>query len=64
MSKLRDEEVVRFLWKNIICWFNLPKEIITNNRKQLIGSKVKAFVQNYKVSFVISPYITHKRTNK
>lgn len=41
--------VVNFLWKNIVCWFSLPKEIITDYRRQLTGSKLKIFMQRYTV---------------
>lgn len=30
-SKVRDMEVMNFLWKNIICWFGIPRKIVTKN---------------------------------
>ena len=29
--QVRDREVKNFIWKNMICRFGVPKEIVTNN---------------------------------
>ena len=34
---VHDIEVCNFVWKNIICRFGAPKEIVTNNRSQFIS---------------------------
>ena len=30
--QVRDHEVKNFIWKNVICRFGVPKEIMTDNR--------------------------------
>ena len=32
-----DREVKNFIWKNVICCFGVPKEIVTNNGSQFIS---------------------------
>ena len=36
--QIRDREVKNFIWKNIICRFYIPKEIVTDNGSQFISS--------------------------
>ena len=35
--QIRDQEVKNFIWKNIICRFGVPKEIVTDNGSQFIS---------------------------
>lgn len=49
MDKIHEHEIIWFVWKNIMCWFNLSKKIITENRKQFTWNKVKVFTQKYEI---------------
>ncbi|XP_062088902.1 uncharacterized protein LOC133795468 [Humulus lupulus] len=36
-SCIKDKEVINFIWKNVICRFGVPKEIVTDNGSQFIN---------------------------
>ncbi|XP_070057393.1 uncharacterized protein [Nicotiana tomentosiformis] len=56
-QKISEREVVDFLWENIICRFEIPKEIAYDNIPQFIGAKVTKFLENLKVKRITSsPY--------
>ena len=38
-----DHEVKNFTWKNVICCFRVPKEIVTNNGSQFISFNFQDF---------------------
>lgn len=46
LNRIREEEVVNFLWKKIMCLFSLPRKIVTYNGGKFICNKVKDFVGN------------------
>ena len=52
-ARIRDREVQSFVWKNIICRFGLPKEIVTDNGSQFISHRFQDFCRNWgiKLSF-------------
>ena len=33
-ASIKDRDVTRFIWKNIVCRFGIPKSIISDNRPQ------------------------------
>lgn len=35
--QVHDREVKNFIWKNVICRFGVPMEIMTNNESQFIS---------------------------
>ncbi|XP_012858055.1 PREDICTED: uncharacterized protein LOC105977295 [Erythranthe guttata] len=41
LARIREEEVIQFLWKNIVCRFGIPRSIISDNGTQFCGDKVK-----------------------
>lgn len=44
-SKVRDTEILNFIWKNIICRFDILREIVTDNRPQFIPKNFQQFFQ-------------------
>ena len=36
-AQVQETEVITFVWNNIICRFNLPREIVCDNSSQFIG---------------------------
>ncbi|KAM1041137.1 hypothetical protein ACFX2C_030342 [Malus domestica] len=40
-------DIERFIWKNIICRFNIPHSIITANGLQLVGKDLAKFFEKY-----------------
>ncbi|XP_057803713.1 uncharacterized protein LOC131019046 [Salvia miltiorrhiza] len=51
--QVRDKEVKGFIWKNVICRYRVPKEIVTNNGSQFISADFQDFCRfwNIKLSF-------------
>ncbi|KAL0445890.1 UNVERIFIED_CONTAM: hypothetical protein Slati_1716900 [Sesamum latifolium] len=47
LARITKGEVMKFLWKNIICRFGLPREIIANNGRQFQERKYKNCVKDY-----------------
>ncbi|KAL2251529.1 UNVERIFIED_CONTAM: Retrovirus-related Pol polyprotein from transposon [Sesamum indicum] len=41
LAKISKKEVIKFLWKNIICRFGIPRSIISDNETQFSGNKLK-----------------------
>ncbi|KAI9174582.1 hypothetical protein LWI28_019545 [Acer negundo] len=56
--QVRNIEVRNFVWRNIICRFSIPREIVTNNGSQFISYDFKNFCDKYgiKLSFSTPRY--------
>lgn len=54
-SSISEQNVIQFLFKNIICRFGVSLQIITDNRTQFTGKKVKKFCKDsgIKLSFAL-----------
>ncbi|KAK0604330.1 hypothetical protein LWI29_014567 [Acer saccharum] len=53
-QQVRDTEVRNFIWKNIICRFGVPKEIVTDNGSQFISFNFKNFYDKYAIKLSFS----------
>ncbi|XP_070047364.1 uncharacterized protein [Nicotiana tomentosiformis] len=48
---------MEFIWRNIICRFRIPKEIVCDNGQQFIGTKITEFFQSWQIKRITStPY--------
>ncbi|XP_057803371.1 uncharacterized protein LOC131018675 [Salvia miltiorrhiza] len=56
--QVRDKEVKGFIWKNVICRYGVPKEIVTDNGSQFISADFQDFCRfwNIKLSFSTPMY--------
>ncbi|XP_057811617.1 uncharacterized protein LOC131025850 [Salvia miltiorrhiza] len=56
--QVRDKEVKGFIWKNVICRYGVPKEIVTDNGSQFISADFQDFCRfwNIKQSFSTPRY--------
>jgi len=43
--------VAQFLKQNIICYYSIPKELITNNGKNLNGKMIEKLCQQFKIEY-------------
>ncbi|KAL0344234.1 UNVERIFIED_CONTAM: hypothetical protein Sangu_1310800 [Sesamum angustifolium] len=41
LAKISEKEVIKFLWRNIVCCFSIPRTIIFDNGTQFSGNKLK-----------------------
>ncbi|KAL0399983.1 UNVERIFIED_CONTAM: hypothetical protein Sradi_2341600 [Sesamum radiatum] len=45
MARITEGEVMKFIWKNIICCFGIPREIISDNGRQFQCRKIQEWCQ-------------------
>ena len=53
-AQVRDREVKHFIWKNIICRFGIPKEIVTDNGSQFISQYFQSFCAEWGIQLSFS----------
>jgi hypothetical protein len=49
LSNIKQGDVRKFIWENIITRFGLPKRLITDNGTQFVGKDIKAFYTLWKI---------------
>ncbi|XP_073153413.1 uncharacterized protein [Henckelia pumila] len=54
LAKIAENEVLNFLWKNIVCHFGIPRRLASDNGRQFCGSKVQAWFQEMKIEQVFT----------
>ncbi|KAL0455204.1 UNVERIFIED_CONTAM: hypothetical protein Slati_0859600 [Sesamum latifolium] len=45
LARITEGEVMKFIWKNIVCRFGIPREIISKNRRQFQGRRIQKLCQ-------------------
>ncbi|KAL0434376.1 UNVERIFIED_CONTAM: hypothetical protein Slati_2771900 [Sesamum latifolium] len=41
LARITEGEVMKFIWKNIVCHFGIPREIMSDNGRQFQGRKIQ-----------------------
>ncbi|XP_073152632.1 uncharacterized protein [Henckelia pumila] len=54
LAKITENEVLNFLWKNIVCRFGIPRRLASDNGRQFCGFKVRAWCQEMKIEQVFT----------
>ncbi|KAL0411578.1 UNVERIFIED_CONTAM: hypothetical protein Slati_3747500 [Sesamum latifolium] len=49
LARITEGEVMKFIWKNIICRFGIPREIISDNGHQFQGRKIQEWCQGLRI---------------
>ncbi|KAL0462652.1 UNVERIFIED_CONTAM: hypothetical protein Slati_0152800 [Sesamum latifolium] len=49
LARITEGEVMKFIWKNIICRFGIPREIIYDNGRQFQGRKIQEWCQGLRI---------------
>ncbi|KAL0421024.1 UNVERIFIED_CONTAM: hypothetical protein Slati_3125300 [Sesamum latifolium] len=49
LARITKGEVMKFIWKNIICRFGIPREIISDNGRQFQGRKIQEWCQGLRI---------------
>ncbi|XP_057744562.1 uncharacterized protein LOC130962356 [Arachis stenosperma] len=62
LAKITAEKVRSFIWKNIICRFGIPKEIISDNGRQFTDNKLGSFLKNFNIQHRFSS-VEHPQSN-
>jgi len=56
-SEVTEQQIVKFLWQNIVCRFGLPHTIISDNGTNFASKQVASFYDKYKITHRFSsPY--------
>ncbi|KAL0433764.1 UNVERIFIED_CONTAM: hypothetical protein Slati_2710700 [Sesamum latifolium] len=45
LARITEGEVMKFIWKNIVCHFRIPREIISDNGRQFQGRRIQKWCQ-------------------
>ena len=53
-AEIKDSDVESFIWRNIICRFGLPQEIVADNGSQFISGNFRKFCLNWKIELSFS----------
>ena len=60
--QVRDKEVVSFIKRNILTWFEIPAEIICDNRSQFISKRTREFCTIWGIKMIMSIHV-HPQAN-
>ena len=53
-SSIKDKDVTRFIWKNIVCRFDIPRSIVSDNGPQFDSRIYLDFCQELKIKNLYS----------
>ncbi|XP_072074435.1 uncharacterized protein [Arachis hypogaea] len=62
LAKITSQQMISFVWKNIICRFGIPQHIITDNGRQFADQKFQSFLQDLKIKQHFAS-VEHPQTN-
>lgn len=49
ISQVMDMQMIQFMWKNILTWFDAPKVLIRENETQFEGSPFKEWCEEKRI---------------
>ncbi|XP_075481144.1 uncharacterized protein LOC142521856 [Primulina tabacum] len=50
LAKITEQEVLKFLWKNIVCQFAVPRRLISDNGRQFQGKEITSWCREMKIT--------------
>ena len=53
-TNIKDKDVSKFVWKNIVCWFGIPQTIIVDNEPQFDSITFRACCSKLKIKNLYS----------
>ena len=53
-ASIKDKDVTQFIWKNIVCWFDIPRSIVLDNGPQFDSRAYKNLCQELKIKNLYS----------
>ena len=61
-SSIKAKDVPRFIWKNIVCRFGIPRSIVSDNKTQFDSRVYRDFFQELKIKkFIFYPSVSSKQ---
>ncbi|XP_073015635.1 uncharacterized protein [Primulina eburnea] len=49
LARITEEEIMKFLWKNIVCRYEIPRRLISDNGRQFQGKKITSWCLEMKI---------------
>ncbi|XP_073317284.1 uncharacterized protein [Primulina huaijiensis] len=49
LARITENDVLKFLWKNIVCRYGVPRRLISDNGRQFQGAKIQAWCKEMKI---------------
>ncbi|KAL0320131.1 UNVERIFIED_CONTAM: hypothetical protein Sradi_5274600 [Sesamum radiatum] len=62
LACITEGEVMKFFWKNIVCRFGVPREIISDNGRQFQGRRIQEWCQGLHIKQRFTS-VTHPQSN-
>ena len=53
-ASIKDKDVSKFVWKNIVCRFGIPQVIVANNSPQFDSALFKSFCSEFSIKNLYS----------
>ena len=51
LAQIRETDMIRFIWRNILSKFGIPRALVLDNSTQFMGKKVKDLLEQLKIEF-------------
>lgn len=62
-AKITEAQIISFVWTNIICWFDIPKAIVTDNGMKFDNVKFKELCSKLSITH-LSSSPSHRQANE
>lgn len=62
LSKISQDEMIHFIWKNICCRFGIPRIIVLDNGPQFKGEKIQAWCEEMMIKQIFTA-MAHPQAN-
>ncbi|XP_064963219.1 uncharacterized protein LOC135611400 [Musa acuminata AAA Group] len=62
LATIAERQVEKFVWRNIVTQFGLPRTIVTDNESKFASTRFREFCVNYVIQLRFSP-VAHPQTN-
>ncbi|KAI3463696.1 hypothetical protein Pfo_020359 [Paulownia fortunei] len=49
LARITEKKMIKFLWKNVICRFGIPRALISDNETQFTGAKIREWCQGLSI---------------
>ncbi|XP_042437010.1 uncharacterized protein K02A2.6-like [Zingiber officinale] len=50
LARITEDAVIQFLWKNILCRFDIPHKLVSDNGRQFQGQKIQAWCKGFGIT--------------
>ncbi|KAL0440227.1 UNVERIFIED_CONTAM: hypothetical protein Slati_2505700 [Sesamum latifolium] len=64
LARITEGEVMKFIWKNIVCRFGVPREIVSDNGRQFRDEEYKNGVRSYTLNKDSQQWLIHNLMDK